>query len=271
MLLPEAPVFDHALAFLAFAKAHRRLPRRRAHLLNDRFYRLRVSAEMRSPLRRMFSDKELSKGHVAERVGARHVVPTLAILRSAQEVDAYAFPPDCCIKSTHASGHVMLRRNNAAVDRETIKRWTTIDYYRATREPNYRGLERKIIVEPIIFPGLDLIDYRFICVDGEPRLINIDGRSEGSQITAFVDSDWREIALLEKADTDSPLPQRPANFAEMLSIARRISAGTGLLRVDLYTDGTTILVGELTNCHAGGLRRFRHRQDEISLSAVLQG
>lgn len=218
----------------------------------------------------MFTDKELCKGHVANRVGARHVVPTLAVLREAAEIDSYAFPPDCCIKSTHASGHVLLRRNNEPVDRDMIKRWTTIDYYHLTREPNYRGLERKIIVEPIIFPGIDLIDYRFICVDGEPLLINIDGRSKGCEITAFADSDWREITLLEKSDTDIPFPERPANFEDMLSIARKISAGTNLLRVDLYTNGIEILVGELTNCHAGSLRRFQHHQDEISISSTFQ-
>jgi hypothetical protein len=96
--------------------------------------------------------------------------PDAGGLAQAAEIDSYAFPPDCCIKSTHASGHVLLRRNNEPVDRDMIKRWTTIDYYHLTREPNYRGLERKIIVEPIIFPGIDLIDYRFICVDGEPCL-----------------------------------------------------------------------------------------------------
>ena len=49
---------------------------------------------------------------------------------------------------------------------------------------------------------------------------------------------------------------RPPSFDQMLDVARRLSAGTDFVRVDLYNLGGRIVFGELTNYPAGGLRKF---------------
>ena len=268
-LLPHSPIGDAAYALILFTAVHRRLPRRRGTLLNDRFLKLRLSTEIRDPTRRLLSDKHLAKAHVAWIVGPQHVVPTLAVLNTHDDVARYDFPTNCCIKSTHACGHVFIRRDGADINKFMLSAWLKEDYYRQTREPNYRGLSARIIVEPIIFAGAELLNYRIICVHGEPKLINVDGFFGGEAVNVFLDTDWRKIDLRESGQDEGEKLRRPPTLHAMLRIARNLSAGFSLLRVDLYSDGVSILVGEITNCHAGALRRFRYREDEISVSAAL--
>ena len=67
------------------------------------WFRVKTSDEIEDPLRRFVSDKELVKEYVRETIGEQYNVPTLAVLHTPAEVDAYEFPANCCIKPTHAS------------------------------------------------------------------------------------------------------------------------------------------------------------------------
>lgn len=82
-MTPKTRFFDKQISTFQFLNAHRRLPGRRA-LLNDALYRLKTSEEILRPERVFTSDKELAKGFIRQRIGDRHVVPTLAVLRSKQ-------------------------------------------------------------------------------------------------------------------------------------------------------------------------------------------
>ena len=54
------------------------------------------------------------KKYVRQTVGDEYNVPTIAVLRSPEEVDTFDFPARCCIKPTHASTHVMPARQRRA-------------------------------------------------------------------------------------------------------------------------------------------------------------
>lgn len=59
---------------------------------------------------------------------------------------------------------------------------------------------------------------------------------------------------------------RPGNLEAMLQIARRLSAPFESIRVDLYTDGDRVLVGELDNCPNGGVVTFIPPESEAIFS-----
>lgn len=149
-LTPKTTAGDRFYAWISFVAAHHRLPQDRPYL-NDRLYQLRTSGALRDPLRTTTSDKELVKEYIRLRVGDSHNVPTLAVFRSPDEISLAALPSDCCIKPTHASGHVVFRRNGERVDVDAIRAWFSLNYYAEKREPNYRGLTPKVIAEPILF------------------------------------------------------------------------------------------------------------------------
>jgi hypothetical protein len=268
--LPFNETGDRLYHRLNFMRKHQRAPNG-AMLWNDVWYRMKTSDEIVQPLRVFVSDKEHVKEFVREKLGDEYNVPTIAVLRSAAEVDSFEFPADCCIKPTHASGQVILRTNGAPVDRERIKRWFGIDYYRFGREWNYRGLQPKVIVEPLIFGGTNVEDFKIFCFKGEPRLIQVDIDRHTNHTRKFFDVEWNEqdfSIIYPRSAADFP---RPASLDRMLAAARTLSAPFSFVRIDLYSDGDQVLVGEVTNCseNAGGF--FVPRSAERRASELMFG
>jgi len=268
--LPFNDAGDRLYHRLNFMRKHQRAPNG-AMLWNDVWYRVKTSDEILEPLRVLVSDKEHVKQFVKEQLGDEYNVPTIAVLRSPDEVDTFEFPADCCIKPTHASGQVILRTNGAPVDRGRIKSWFGIDYYRAGREWNYRGLQPKVIVEPLIFGGTNVEDFKIFCFKGEPRLIQVDLDRYIHHTRKFFDVDWNEqdfSIIYPRSDADFP---RPASLEKMLAAAHKLSAPFSFVRIDLYSDGEQVLVGEITNCSENAGGTFVPRQAEKRASELMFG
>ena len=72
-----------------------------------------------------------------------------------------------------------------------------------------------------------------------------------------------------------PKPDRkivkPNNLDEMLSVASALSHHFSLIRVDLYSDGNQLYVGELTNLHENACGNFSSSADEKEASYLLFG
>ncbi|HTU67844.1 MAG TPA: ATP-grasp fold amidoligase family protein [Steroidobacteraceae bacterium] len=269
-LLPYTESGDRLFHRLNFMRRHRRAPNGKM-LWNDVWYRVKTTEEILEPLRVFVSDKEHVKQFVKAELGDEYNVPTLAVLRSPAEVDRYDFPADCCIKPTQASGKVILRKDGAPIDRDRIKRWFDINYYFAGREWNYRALKPKVIVEPLIFGGTNVEDFKIFCFNGEPKLIQVDIDRYIDHTRKFFDTDWREqdfSILYPRSTADFP---RPASLDKMLAAARKLAAPFSFVRIDLYSDGDKVLVGEITNCseNAGGV--FVPPSAEQRASALMFG
>jgi hypothetical protein len=252
--LPYGDTGDRLYHYLNFMRKHRRAPNG-TMLWNDVWYRVKTSDEILEPLRVFVSDKEHVKQFVKAELGDEFNVPTLAVLRRPEDVDTYDFPADCCIKPTQASGQVILRKDGAPVDRDRIKRWFAINYYYAGREWNYRALKPKVIVEPLIFGGTNVEDFKIFCWNGEPRIIQVDLDRYIAHTRKFFDTGWNELDFSILYPRSAAEYARPASLDKMLYAARKLAAPFTFVRIDLYSDGDQVLVGEITNCseNAGGV------------------
>lgn len=266
--LPYNRFGDRLYHCVLFVRKHGRLPRD-ILLWNDVWYRVKTTDEILDPLRVFVSDKENVKHYVRAIVGDEHNVPTIAVLRSPAEVDSYEFPADCCIKPTHASAQVILRRDGAPIDRESIRRWFAIDYYKAGREANYRALRPKVIVEPLIFGSTNVDDYKIFCYRGEPKFVQLDFDRHTNHTRKLFDIDWNEqdFSIIYPRSTASI--GRPDTLPQMLDIARKLSAPFSFVRIDLYSDNRQVLVGEITNCSANAGGYFLPRSAERRASEVM--
>jgi TupA-like ATPgrasp len=255
---------------LLFFKKHRRWPGNQL-LWNDVWYRIKTGKEILDPLRVFVSDKEHVKQYVRDTVGEQHNVPTLAVLRSPAEVDAYQFPARCCIKPTQASAQVVLRLAGEPIDYLRIKSWFDINYYYAGREINYRQLQPKVIVEPLIFDNPNVDDFKVFCWKGVPKFVQQDFDRHTNHTRKIFDTDWNEqdfSIIYPRATAAAP---RPKTLAKMLELARALSAPFSFIRVDLYSDNEQVLVGEITNCSANAGGFFLPRSAEKKASQLMFG
>jgi hypothetical protein len=217
------------------------------------------------------SDKDLVKIYIKATVGDEYNIPTIAVLHTPEQVDGFAFPDRCIIKPTHASAQYILRRQGEPIDRDHIKSWFRMNYYKAGREVNYKTLKPKVIVEPLAFDSSDLTDYRFFCVNGVPKLIQLDMDRHTRHTRKLFDPEWREhdfCILYPKSDRVIP---KPDTLPEMLRVARALSAPFSFVRIDLYSDGRRVICGEITNvsANAGGI--FNPLSSEKKASQILFG
>ncbi len=270
-LLPRSRTGDRLVSYVDFRRKNKRFPKRRV-MYNDAMYFLKTSRELLDPARVFVSDKEYVKLYIKATLGDEYNVPTLKILRSPEEVDAYDFPSVCCIKPTHSSGFVIFRSNNEPLDLDEIKRWFKLNYYDWGREANYRYLKPKVIVEPLIFSTKDPADYKVYCYNGAPKAIAVIQDRHTDHKNQLLDVNWNALDYSIRYPRYQGEIEKPRNFDEMMEIATTLSKGfDGFIRVDLYSNGEEIKVGELTNLSGGAESIFLPASSEKEFSRLLFG
>ncbi len=268
--LPETRLGDQMYAFILFVRRHHRTPKDRM-VFNDFLYKMKTTDEILDPLRVFVSDKEFLKVYVKAIVGDQYNVPTLDMIRTREEVRQRSFPPACCIKPTHVSGQAIIRTAGEAVDTGKIESWFDLNHYRIGREVNYKLLKPKVIVEPLIFDKENVEDFKIFCWQGVPKLIQVDVDRYIDHRRHLFDVRWNQQDYsIGEPRSNRNIP-KPDNLAEMLALAGKLSAGFDFVRIDLYSDSRSCLVGEITNCHGNARHRFIPPSAELTASKTIFG
>ncbi len=263
---PRSPQRDFVLSYLLHMSVLRRLPARRV-FYNDVLFHLKTRGALKGPLAAFVSDKEFVKRHIAKVVGEKYNVPTLAILTTPEEIDAFDFPERCVIKPTHASAHYIPRRSGEPLDVKRIKAWLKIDYSEQSHEINYRRLVPKVIVEPWVFDAGEPREFSFLCVAGKVRVIYAAADHFTNYSVVNFDTDWNELPY-SSYEAGHRHFEKPKHLADMISVAERLAQDFFIIRIDLYYDGTTIKCGEITNCPGAALCIFVPRNAELTHSRI---
>src|SRR5690349_10535036 len=74
-----------------------------------------------SELVHMTADKYAVRGHVADRIGAEHLIPLLQVVRSADDLRFEQLDRPCVIKGTHGCDMTLLLPDPAAVDPAAVR------------------------------------------------------------------------------------------------------------------------------------------------------
>jgi hypothetical protein len=270
MAAPKTRWFDRLFLTLQFWRDHKRMPRRSGGTLNDAYFHINTSDAILDPVRVFVSDKALVKEYVTAKVGAQHNVETVAVLDSFEAARDFAYPADCVIKPTHMSGEVILRRGGSPVDLDTLRRWFQSNYYDTSREANYRYLRPRVIVEPFIFGRDNVEDFKIFCLHGRPLVVQVDFDRYTRHTQNLYTTDWELLPFAITCPMGPGFP-RPRNLAQLLNLAARLSKEFSLMRVDLYTNGQSILVGELTSLHQSGRGQFVPPTGEAIMSRLFFG
>lgn len=249
---------------------HRRIPTHKL-LFNDVLYRIKTSDEITDPIRIFVSDKELVKLFVKAVVGDQFNVPTIKVIHTIEEFKDYQLPSDCCIKPSHLSGKVILRRQNSPVDIDEITKWYKSTFYQVNREANYKTLKPKVIVEPLIFDSDNLSDYKIFCYMGRPKLIQVDVDRHIEHTRKIFDLEWNEMPFSLGYPRSPRQLEKPKNLDQMLLVASSLSSYFNFVRIDLYSNGNECLVGEITNCHGNAGENFIPKSGEAIASNMIFG
>lgn len=210
-------------------------------------------------------DKLGVRGFVAATIGHEHLVPLICQYARPEDVLWDALPDKYVVKCTHGShcGIVVNDKRNADKS-DMIKRlnkWMGRNWYWHGREPPYKHLKPRIIVEQLLGDGVTPPeDYKIMCFDGEPEYVQVH-RRDGRQTTIDIYTAYGDRVIgagkVGYANVRSLYIDR-RKLRDMLPIARALAKATGApyVRVDLYHEGGRVYFGELTFFDSAGFRDF---------------
>ena len=231
-------------------------------------------------------DKYESKIIVGKLIGQEHIIPTLGVWDSFDEIPFDKLPNQFVLKCTHDSGGLIVckdkKKFNIEEARKKIVACFKRNYYWAAREWPYKYIKPRIIVEEFKTdthvlgnPALDknadgLLDYKFYCFGGEPKFLYVAFANMKNGIKkdllTFYDLEWKATPFY-RLDHE-PLPftiEKPDKFEEMLDIARKLSKGIPFVRVDLYYLNNQVYFSEMTFTPGSGFGPFKPDEWERKL------
>lgn len=204
------------------------------------------------------ADKYAVRTYVATTVGAQHLIRLLWHGTDPRAIPFNRLPAKYVIKPNHAAGKVMIVKGHANPSEiiRTVSDWMGMNYYWQGREFQYYGIPPRIVIEEYLTDeeGTPPFDYKIHCFNGVPEHILV--RNHTHDICPYFDTTWKKLNFADKVDAIQPWVPKPPHLEEMLSVAARLSAGFGYVRVDLYNVQRRVYFGELTFTPAAGILKY---------------
>ncbi|WP_417350350.1 ATP-grasp fold amidoligase family protein [Gordonibacter pamelaeae] len=225
----------------------------------------------RNPLYITLVDKCEVKAWVAERIGSEHVVPTLGVWDSFDEIDFEALPERFVLKCTHDSEGVVVVSDRAQFGLEAakakIEAALKCNFYYIGREWPYLNVKPRIIAEEYMedLRHGELRDYKFFCFDGEPKVMFVaSGRGAGQTKFDYFDTHFNRFDIKQHYPNSEGEIERPETFGRMMDAARTLSRGIPHVRIDFYEVDGKMYFGECTFYHFSGFMPFEPDEwDEV--------
>lgn len=264
---------------LLFLKKFGRLPNlKNPATLNEKLLKLKLEDFGKNELVRQCADKYRVRAYV-EGCGLGNCLnDLLAVYDSAAEIDWESLPESFAMKWNFGCGYNLICGSKAELDRaaaeKKLRKWGREPFWAYFSELQYRGVDKKIIVEEYIGngEGVPPEDYKFYCFHGRAYCVMVCvGREEGWPRFYFFDRDFRLLRINRdsaEAPEDFTLP-KPEGIGEAFGIADRLSRGFPFVRVDLYLTERGVRFGEMTFTPAAALDNKRLPETDLFFGSLM--
>ena len=208
-------------------------------------------------------DKVEAKKIAASVIGEEHIIPTLGVWNSFDDIGFGKLPERFVLKCSHDSEGLVIVKDKSRFDvkaaREKIEAAMRCNFYYIGREWPYKNVKPRILAEEYLEDAAcgELRDYKFYCFDGEPRLMFVvSGRAAGDTRVDFYDLDFKHLPITQHYKNADCVLEKPETFDQMVEAARRLSVGLTHIRIDFYEVNGRMYFGEYTFFDNGGFGPF---------------
>lgn len=228
-------------------------------------------------------DKYKVREIIKAKIGEKYLIPLLGVWNKPSEIDFNRLPSQFVLKCNHDSQGIIICKDKSKLDipaavaklDKAIKR----NFSSLTKEYVYQDVERKIIAEKYMDDGTgELKDYKVLCFEGEPRIIEVhSGRFGKDHVQDLYDTEWNKLPIsqISAGLPNAPTPfEKPVVLDEMLNLSKILSHDFVHIRVDWYVVNGKLYFGELTFFDGSGFDDFEPDEwnktlgDWIDLSKV---
>lgn len=213
----------------------------------------------------MMVDKIKVKEYVSGIIDSSIVVPLIRIFNTPSEIILEDLPNQFVLKTNHSGGNtgVVVCKDKSKFDLDSaIEKLTTSmsnSAYDIYLEWPYKDVERKVFAEEYLEDETGyLMDYKFMCFNGEPKFVHIcPDRNLGGPIHFdYYDLDWNKLPFTIEHPNSEIIVAKPKSFDKMLEYSRILSKNIPLARIDFYEVKGQPYFGEITFYPYSGMERF---------------
>lgn len=232
----------------------------------------------RNPIYSTMVDKCEAKKYVANIIGDEHIIPTLGVYDSVEDIDFDSLPNQFVLKCTHDSGGIVICQDKTQFNRKEaikkLRKGLKSNFYWTNREWPYKNVTPRIIAEKYMTDGDgELRDYKFFCFDGVPRVMFIASdrfNKEEETKFDFFDMEFNHLPFRNGHPNATKPIERPAGFDEMRMLASKLSKGIPQVRVDFYNINGQIYFGEMTFFHWSGFVKFDPEEWDYKMGEMIE-
>ena len=208
-------------------------------------------------------DKYEAKKYVAELIGEDHIVPTLGVWDSFDDIDFEKLPNQFVLKCTHDSGGLVICKDKKTLDvkkaKKKINKSLKTKFFYRGREWPYKNVTPRIIAEKYLEDESGgLIDYKFFCYKGKVKNLFVATERNANTETKFdfFDREFNHLPFTNGHPNAKMIPEKPKKFGEMIELSELLSKSIPFVRMDFYEVEDKVYFGEMTFSHWSGLVPF---------------
>ena len=231
----------------------------------------------RKPEYVIYADKYKVREYIRGTIGEKYLIPLIGMYKNAKDIPWMQLPTRFVLKCNHASGTNIICKDKSKLNikkkKKALNKWLKKNAYWGAREWCYKDIEPCIVCEEFIETqdGNTPDDYKFMCFNGIPRLIQVHHDRYGNHTLDYYTPEWKRASLKRiDANTSAKSIPKPENLKEMLSVASILSKDMYYARIDLYNVDGKVYFGEITMYPTGGLSTFEDYNDDLLLGSYMK-
>jgi len=217
----------------------------------------------RDPLFVTLADKVAVRSYAEAKLAPEPapLVPALGVYDDPDLIPWDELPRAFVVKTNHRSGGNILVPDKEKLDladaRKKLRTWFDNPYGAAKYEWFYDEVPRKILIEEFLVDPVHPVplDYKLYTFHGRVQAIHVDQDRFTEHTRNFYDRDWNPLPFYYEYPLGPPVP-RPRTLAKMVELAEKLCAGLEFVRVDLFTLGERVYLGEMTLVPSAGRRGY---------------
>lgn len=223
-----------------------------------------------------YVDKYQVRSFIEEKIGREYLIPLIGVYEKVEHIDWESLPDKFVLKCTHGSHCNIICENKHELDiqesKKLLEKWMKRNWFWYGREWPYRNVKPRIICEKYMVDesGVELKDYKILCFNGEPKIIQVDYDRFTNHKRNLYDTEWNYIPVSFLVPTDKKVEiKKPEKLEEMLVLAKKLSKDHPHLRVDFYSIEKNIFFGEMTFYPESGFGKFAPQEFDYKLGQLI--
>ena len=229
----------------------------------------------RNPLMTKCADKVGVREYIKEKIGEEYLVPIIGVYNSVDEIDFDTLPNKFVMKVNWGSGQNIIVADKSKINikqkKQQLVEWMRQENnnYYGSLEWVYKDIKPKIIIEEFLDFDDDLIDYKIMCYNGQPKnLFTCSERNSSLKVT-FFDLNWNKLPFTRLYPTSKIDIEKPIFYNNMLRIAKILAEPFPFVRVDFYCIKNKLYIGEMTFYPGAGYEPFNPIEWDYKLGEML--